>query len=114
MGFTLASRTLYHGIEIDRTLDDTLSPFALDLLRTYYMRKDEQSPQEAFARAAVAYAEGDKDFAQRIYDYASKGWFMFASPVLSNAPIPNEPWKAHVFWLTSQIPWMGLSLTPQN
>lgn len=44
----------------------------------------------AYARAAVAYSYGDMELAQRIYDYASKGWFMFASPVLSNAPLPSE------------------------
>ena len=34
------------------------------------------------------------ELAQRIYDYVSKGWFMFASPVLSNAPLPNKKPKA--------------------
>ena len=38
----------------------------------------------------MAYSAGDKEFAQRIYDYASRNWFMFASPVLSNAPLPDE------------------------
>lgn len=85
---------LHHGVRIDRDRDDLLSGFALDLLRSYYMRPGEKSPQEAFARAAVAYCEGDLAFAQRIYDYASKGWFMFASPVLSNAVLPGEKWKA--------------------
>ena len=31
--------------------------------------------------------------AQRIYNYASNKWFMFASPVLSNALKPNEKVK---------------------
>ena len=66
--------------------DELLTPFAKKLLRDYYMLDSEQSPQEAFARAATAYSFGDTALAQRIYDYASKGWFMFASPVLSNAP----------------------------
>jgi ribonucleoside-diphosphate reductase alpha chain len=87
-------RTMCHGIEIDLDRDANLTDFALDLLRAYYMREEEKSPQEAFARAAVAYCEGDLAFAQRIYDYASKGWFMFASPVLSNAVLPGEKWKA--------------------
>ena len=82
------------GIRIDRTRDADLTDFALDLLRAYYMREDETSPQEAYARAAVAYCDGDLAFAQRIYDYVSKGWFMFASPVLSNAVLPGEKWKA--------------------
>jgi ribonucleoside-diphosphate reductase alpha chain len=63
---------------------------ASKLLKDYYMRKHEESPDQAFARAAVAYSYGDLELAQRIYDYASRGWFMFASPVLSNAPLPGE------------------------
>jgi ribonucleoside-diphosphate reductase alpha chain len=86
--------TLCHGIHIEGDRDALLSDFALDLLRAYYMQPGEKSPQEAFARASAAYCEGDLDFAQRIYDYASKGWFMFASPVLSNAPMPGEKWKS--------------------
>lgn len=88
------TKVLCHGITIDLGRDALLTDFALDLLQSYYMRDDEGSPQEAFARAAVAYCYGDYDFAQRIYDYVSKGWFMFASPVLSNAPRPGDPWKA--------------------
>lgn len=63
---------------------------ASKLLKDYYMRPEETTPDQAFARAAVAYSYGDMELAQRIYDYAAKGWFMFASPVLSNAPMPNE------------------------
>ena len=78
--------TTHLGITIDYERDNRLSEQAITLMRDYYMFDDEKSPQEAFARASVAYCGGDLDLAQRIYDYASKGWFMFASPVLSNAP----------------------------
>jgi len=88
------SQEVCHGVQIDRSRDERLTGFAMDLLGAYYMSNDETSPQEAFARAAVAYCDGDLNFAQRIYDYASKGWFMFASPVLSNAPAPGQKWKA--------------------
>ena len=84
----------YNGIFLDLGRDNNLTEFAKTLLKQYYMLNDENSPQEAFARAAIAYCEGDLAFAQRIYDYASKGWFMFASPVLSNAPKPGEAWRA--------------------
>jgi len=84
----------YSGINICYTRDIDLSDQAKELLRDYYMLKHETSPQEAFARASVAYCEGDLKFAQRIYDYASKRWFMFASPVLSNAPNIGKKWKA--------------------
>jgi ribonucleotide reductase alpha subunit len=78
----------------DFSRDSLFSDQALKLLQDYYMIQGETSPQQAFARAALAYSDGDVDLAQRIYDYASKGWFMFASPVLSNAPAPGKPWKS--------------------
>ena len=78
--------TEYLGVTIDYERDNRLSDQADTLMRDYYMLEHEGSPQEAFARASVAYSYGDLNLAQRIYDYASKGWFMFASPVLSNAP----------------------------
>ena len=81
--------TNYLGITIDYERDTRLSEQADTLMRDYYMLDHERSPQEAFARASVAYCGGDLDLGQRIYDYASKGWFMFASPVLSNAPDGN-------------------------
>jgi len=80
----------YNKIAIDYNRDSVFSEQAMTLLRDYYMLDEETSPQEAFARAALAYCEGDYAFAQRIYDYASKRWFMFASPVLSNAPRDGE------------------------
>ena len=82
------------GIQIDKTKDKELSEQAYKLLKDYYCRDNEDSPQQAFARAAVAYSDGDMELAQRIYDYVSKGWFMYASPVLSNAPLPGEKVKA--------------------
>ena len=78
--------TNYLGITINYERDNRLSKQADTLMRDYYMLDHETSPQESFARASVAYCGGDLDLGQRIYDYASKGWFMFASPVLSNAP----------------------------
>jgi ribonucleoside-diphosphate reductase alpha chain len=84
----------YNGILLDYSRDSLLNEFSTTLLKQYYMLDEEGSPQEAFGRAALAYCDGDIEFAQRIYDYASKGWFMFASPVLSNAPKPGERWRA--------------------
>ena len=84
----------YVGIKIDRTKDQSLSEQAKKLLTDYYQTKDEVSPQQAYARAAVAYSYGDMELAQRIYNYVSDGWFMYASPVLSNAPMPGEKARA--------------------
>ena len=84
----------YLGISIDTDKDELLSTQAEKLLKEYYCKKGEESPQMAFARAARAYCYGDMKLAQRIYNYVSNKWFMFASPVLSNAPKPNEKVKA--------------------
>lgn len=83
----------YLGITIDYTRNKWLTEQAQVMLRDYYLRKDEDV-QEGFARAATAYCGGDLELAQRIYDYVSRGWFMFASPVLSNAPLSGEPAKS--------------------
>jgi len=84
----------YLGINIDTDKDELLSTQATKLLKEYYCTDGEDSPQMAFARAAKAYCYGDTKLAQRIYNYVSNKWFMFASPVLSNAPKPNGKVKA--------------------
>ncbi len=71
------------SVKIDFSKDSLLDDFALATLKDRYMVGDETSPQEAFARAAIAFAD-DEAHAQRLYDYVSKLWFMFATPVLSN------------------------------
>ena len=85
-----------YGITIDLGYDNNLTDFSKKLLKDYYMQDHEESPQESFARAAVAFSFSKEDnktnmeLAQRIYSYAAKGWFMFSSPILSNAPSPGE------------------------
>tara|TARA_Y100001972_G_scaffold47635_1_gene58761 strand:+ start:3143 stop:4906 length:1764 start_codon:yes stop_codon:yes gene_type:complete len=70
-------------IEIDYSRDNLLDEMSIRTLKDRYMVGTESSPQQAFARAAVAFSD-DEDHAQRLYDYASKHWFMFATPLLSN------------------------------
>jgi len=77
------------SIVVDYSRNKLLSDQAATLLSDYYCREGED-PQDAYARAAMAYCRNDFDLAQRIYDYASKGWFMFSSPLLSNAPAQGE------------------------
>ena len=70
-------------MQLSYNRDNYLSEFSLKTLEDRYFVKGEKSPQEAFARAAKAFADDD-DHAQRLYDYASKLWFMFSTPILSN------------------------------
>lgn len=62
-----------------------INEFSSALLEGFYLQGDETF-DDALARAAEAYCFGDYELAQRIYDAAWNGWFMFASPILSNAP----------------------------
>lgn len=71
------------NIKLDFSRDSLFPEIALTRLRDSYMDKNETSPQQALARAAAAFADDDAH-AQRIYDYASKQWFMFSTPILSN------------------------------
>lgn len=83
----------YLGIVIDESRTQSMSEQAQQLITKFY-RSENLTVQQIFARAAVAWStyhgETDLDMAQRIYNYASWGWFGFASPVLSNAALPGQ------------------------
>ena len=70
-------------MQLNYKRDKYLSEFSIKTLEDRYLVGEEKSPQDAFARAAIAFADDDSH-AQRLYDYASKLWFMFSTPVLSN------------------------------
>jgi len=70
-------------VQLNYNRDKYLSGFGIKTLEDRYMIEGEKSPQDAFARAAKAFADDDAH-AQRLYDYASQLWFMFSTPVLSN------------------------------
>ena len=63
--------------------DNYLSEFSHKTLEDRYLFEGDSSPQDAFARAARAFSDNEAH-AQRLYDYASKLWFMFSTPILSN------------------------------
>jgi ribonucleoside-diphosphate reductase alpha chain len=68
---------------IDKSRDDLLPAFAKATMDGQFCLPGE-SYQQAFARAATAFSGGDEKLAQRLYDYASKQWFAFATPLLAN------------------------------
>ena len=67
----------------DYEKDKLLTKFGTEILKDRYMLPEEKSPQDAFVRAATAFAD-NAAHAQRLYNYVSNQWFMFASPILSN------------------------------
>jgi len=70
-------------ISVDDSRDELLTPFGKTTLDRGYKLEDE-SYQDVFARAAVAFCGGDYELGQRLYDYSSKLWLSFASPLISN------------------------------
>ncbi len=78
------------NLKIDKSKDELLTEYAVGMLKDFYLLDYEDSPQEAYARASTAWAKYkdklDKKLAERLYHYVSNKWFMYASPVLSNAP----------------------------
>ena len=69
-------------INYDR--DALLTDFGKTTLKDRYLLPTEDSPQDGFLRAAKAFSDND-EMAERVYSYASKLWFMYSTPVLSNA-----------------------------
>jgi len=70
-------------IKKDYTRDELFDDYGLKILKDRYLTADEKSPQDAFERVVTTFCD-DEEHAQRMYDYVSKHWCMFASPVLSN------------------------------
>lgn len=69
-------------VKIDLSRDALFDELGLIRLRESYMRPDEKSPQERLAFVAKQFASDDAH-AQRIYDYASRHWLSFSTPILS-------------------------------
>lgn len=72
-----------YTIQLNLEKEKTLGEAAIKTISDRYLTKDEQYAQQAFARAACAFAD-DQDMAQRLYNYSSSLWFMFATPLLAN------------------------------
>ena len=75
-------KDIVHGIEVDFSRDGLFDELGIKRLRESYMREDENSPQERFAYVSSAFGS-NKEHAQRLYDYSSKHWLSYSTPILS-------------------------------
>jgi ribonucleoside-diphosphate reductase alpha chain len=71
-----------HGITIDSSRDLLFDELGRTRLKESYMKDDETSPQERFAYVSSAFGS-NPDHAQRLYDYSSKHWLSYSTPILS-------------------------------
>ena len=73
---------IVHGITVDFSRDSLFDELGIKRLKESYMREDEESPQERFAYVSKAFAS-NSDHAQRLYEYSSKHWLSYSTPILS-------------------------------
>ena len=73
---------IVHGVVIDRSRDSLFDELGLKRLKESYMSDTEQSPQERFAYVSSKFSS-NPEHAQRLYDYASRHWLSYSTPILS-------------------------------
>ena len=73
---------IVHGIKVTYSRDKLFDELGIKRLKESYMKDDEESPQERFAYVSSAFSSSP-EHAQRLYDYSSKHWLSYSTPVLS-------------------------------
>lgn len=71
-----------YGITIDRTRNDLLAPHSIERLKEAYMSDLDTDPQDRFAFVSRKFSSSP-EHAQRLYDYSSKLWLSYATPILA-------------------------------
>ena len=74
--------SVVHGIKVDYSRDNLFDALGLMRLKESYMKDDEQSPQERFAYVSKQFSSNE-EHAQRLYEYSSKHWLSYSTPILS-------------------------------
>jgi ribonucleoside-diphosphate reductase alpha chain len=73
---------IVHGIKVDYSRDGLFDDLGIKRLKESYMREDETSPQERFAYVSHSFGS-NPEHAQRLYDYSSRHWLSYSTPILS-------------------------------
>jgi ribonucleoside-diphosphate reductase alpha chain len=76
------ARENYLDIQIDLSRDSLFDKLGIQRLQESYMKDDETSPQHRFAFVSKTFGS-NPEHAQRLYEYASKHWLSYATPILS-------------------------------
>lgn len=103
---------------IDKERDSLFDEHGLKRLRESYMRDNETSPQERFAYVSEKFSSNPAH-AQRLYDYSSKHWLSYATPILAFGKSPKSlPISCFLPWLEdssvglietlSEVNWLSM------
>jgi len=71
-----------YKIQLEMSRDSLFDELGLKRMRESYMLDNETSPQERFAFVSSEFAS-NQEHAQRLYDYSSKQWLSYSTPILS-------------------------------
>jgi len=71
-----------HGINVDYSRDGLFDELGKIRLKESYMKDEEVSPQERFAFVSSTFGS-NPEHAQRLYEYSSKHWLSYSTPILS-------------------------------
>lgn len=71
-----------YKIQLEMSRDSLFDELGLKRMRESYMIDTETSPQERFAFVSSEFAS-NQEHAQRLYDYSSKQWLSYSTPILS-------------------------------
>ena len=71
-----------HGVKVDYSRDSLFDDLGKIRLKESYMREDEESPQQRFAYVSSKFGS-NPEHAQRLYEYSSKHWLSYSTPILS-------------------------------
>ena len=72
----------YLGINIDLERDKLFDELGIKRLQESYMKEEETSPQHRFAFVSKSFGS-NPEHAQRLYEYSSKHWLSYSTPILS-------------------------------
>jgi ribonucleoside-diphosphate reductase alpha chain len=73
---------MVHGIKVEYSRDNLFDDLGKMRLKESYMKEEEVSPQERFAHVSKAFGS-NQEHSQRLYDYSSKHWLSYSTPILS-------------------------------
>jgi len=78
----MAMTDTVHGINVDYSRDGLFDELGKIRLKESYMKDEEVSPQERFAFVSSTFGS-NPEHAQRLYEYSSKHWLSYSTPILS-------------------------------
>lgn len=102
------------GITIDPNRDNLFDENGIRRLKESYMTDTEMSPQERLAYVSKMFSS-NAEHAQRLYDYASKHWLSYSTPILSyNAAKRGLPISCYLNYVNDTAEGLVNNLSETN